>query len=183
VPPFASGFSVNTPVPPAVRRLAADLAPSLAGFDRVREDPSLVVKRLGDHTPSEVPALADRLRRALAGAPTAEARVAEVGAFRDPPAGPAPVVYLAVESPGLRDLHWRLCETFEPVSGIEGEGYTPHVTLARGAGEAHPLPGRDRDPAADLAGQSVGPVTWTVTELRLYDARRGEVVDRIRLSA
>jgi 2'-5' RNA ligase len=178
VPPFASGYSVNAPVPPAVHRLAADLAPSLVGFDRVREDLSLIVKRLGDHDAAAVPAVADRVRRALAGAPAVEARVAEVAAFREPPAGPAPVIYLAVESPGLHDLHGRLCDAFDPVPGIEGEGYTPHVTIARGAGD-----GPGRDPAADLVGRAVGPATWTVDELRLYDARRGETADRFRLPA
>jgi 2'-5' RNA ligase len=170
-------FSLNVPVPPAVEALARDLAPELAAFE-ARPARTLLLKRLGgfeDHHRAEHLA-----REALRGAPAVEARVSTIGVFEDPPAGPAPVVYLAVESPGLQDLHRRLCEVIDPVPGLEGEGYVPHVTLARG------LPGErltGQDAAAELDGRTVGPVTWAAEELRFYDARHAEPAGRIALPA
>jgi len=170
-------FSVNVPVPPALRRLADDLAPELAAYEHVRDEFTLVLKRLGD--PDSFNATEQRVREALAGAPAFEARVSELGAFRTPPVGPAPVLYLAVESPGIEQLHGRLCERFDPVPGMEGEAYVPHVTLARGI-DAGPL---NRDPTSKLVGRSVGPVTWDVTELRVRDGIYGETTARIPLPA
>ncbi|MFB6106517.1 MAG: 2'-5' RNA ligase family protein [Halobacteriaceae archaeon] len=161
-------YSVNVPVPPAVQRLAGELAPSLAAFDSVRDEFSLVAKRLE----SADPAVEKRVRRELRDAPAFEARVARVGTFTEPTGGPGPVVYLDVESPGLRAVHERLASVVDPVGGVEGTDYTPHVTLARGGGE---------DAAERLDGRSVGPVTWTVTELALYDARHGERWGRVPL--
>jgi len=162
-------FSLNAPVPGRVRRLASDLAPDLSGFERLRRRHSLVCKRLGGGDP---PRLADRARRALAGAPAAEARVTGVDAFADPPTGSGPVVYLAVESPGLHRLHATLCGAFDPVEGLEGDDYVPHVTLARGG---------DREAARRLADRDIDPVTWTVSELHLWDARDRETVRRFPL--
>jgi 2'-5' RNA ligase len=167
-------FSLNVPVPGAVRRLASDLHPALVGFESVRAEPTLVAKRLGAPGPGEYDAVQKRVRRALVGAPAFEARIDGVGVFREPPSGPSPVVYLAVESPGLAALHDRLVEAFEPVPDLEGESYVPHVTLARGG---------DADAAERLAGREVEPVTWTVTELEFYDARHGEPAGTIPLPA
>lgn len=167
-------FSLNAPVPGRVSRLAADLEPSLSPFESIRDRHSLVVKRLGR---GEHGRLTKRARRALSGTAPIEARVAGVGVFEEPTAGSAPVVYLAVESPGLVDLHRRLCETFDPVAGIEADDYVPHVTLARGGGvEAQAA-------AERLAGASVEPVTWTVSELVFWDARHGEATGRVTLPA
>jgi 2'-5' RNA ligase len=170
-------FSVNVPVPPAVRRLADDLAPELAAYDSVRDDFTLVLKRLGN--PDSFPATEKRVRGALRGAPAFEARVSEVGAFRNPPVGKAPVVYLAVEGPGIGELHERLCDAFGPVAGMEGEDYVPHVTLARG----HTPGPLGRDPTASLVGRSVGPVRWDVTELQVRDGIYGETTARVSLPA
>ena len=172
-------FSLNVPVPPAVRSLADDLAPRLSGLVP-REEHTLLLKRLGaldDHHVAEA-----RVREALAGAPAAEVRVSEVSAFQNPPSGPAPVVYLAVEGSGLYDLHERLCTAVDPVPGLEGEGYVPHVTLARGddGSLGGPTP---RETARRLDGESVGPVTWTVEELHFYDARHGERSGTVSLPA
>jgi len=94
--------------------------------------------------------------------------------FARPPRGPGPVVYLAVESPGLRRLHRRLVERFGAVPGLEGDDYVPHVTLARGG-----------DPAAAerAATRDVEPVAWTVSELEAWDAERREAIGRIDLPA
>ena len=166
--------SLNVPAPGRVERLAADLHPALLPFSTVRERHSLVVKRLGEVEPA---GLETRVREALAGEPAFEARVAGVGSFEEPAAGPGPVVYLAVESPGLVALHRRLCAEFGPAPGIEGDDYVPHVTLARGGGSEAAAA------AARLVAAGVEPVTWTVRELVLYDARVGEPVGRVRLPA
>ncbi|MFB6157991.1 MAG: 2'-5' RNA ligase family protein [Haloferacaceae archaeon] len=160
--------SLNAPAPGAARRLAADLAPALAAFDRRRDRPSLVVKRFEDRV--------DRVavREALAGAPAVEARIAGVDYFERPERGPGPVVYLAVESPGLRRLHRRLVDRFGAIPGLEGEAYVPHVTLARGG----PV-----DAAERLATREVDPVTWTVSRLDCWDAEHGERVGSITLPA
>jgi hypothetical protein len=146
--------SLNVPVPGRVRRLAADRRPALAAFDRVREDHSLVCKRF------ERPPGRRALDAALRGAPAFEAAVTAVDFFADPVRGPGPVVYLTVESPGLRDLHRRLVERFGAVPGLEGEAYVPHVTLARGGSVAD---------AERLAGP-VEPTTWTVSRLLAWNA-------------
>ena len=126
-------YSLNVPLPGEVSALAADLARDLPGARaRARKERTLVVKRLGRGDRSEFRRLAARTREALAGQPCFEARVAGVDLFEEAVAGPSPVVYLAVESRGLVALHRRLVEVFDPVEGIEGEGYVPHVTVARG---------------------------------------------------
>jgi len=167
-------YSLNVPVPGRVERVAADLRPALSAFASIRERHTLVAKRLGEE---KFEGLEKRVRRALAGAPTFEARVAGPGAFDAPAAGPGPVVYLAVESPGLVELHGRLCRTFEPAPGIEGDDFVPHVTLARGGGS-------DAEQAVDrLLETEVEPVAWTVGELVFWDARAGEPAGRVGLPA
>ncbi len=165
---------MNVPVPPAVERVAADLHGDLHALDSVRERHTLVAKRLGDPGGEGYPAVEKRARRVLRGAPAFEARVTGVETFDDPTAGVGPVVYLAVESPGLVDLHRRLAAEFDPAPGVEGDDYVPHVTLGRGG-----------DPAtvARLRDREVEPVTWTVTELAFYDARRREQVGTASLPA
>lgn len=166
--------SLNVPVPGRVSAIASELRPALAPFERVRERHTLVVKRLGEAEPA---GLEKRVRRALAGTPAFEARISGIGAFEEPAAGPGPVVFLAVESPGLVRIHRELCETFGAVPGIEGDDYVPHVTLARGGGA-------DAEESVErLVGTEVEPVTWTVGELVFWDARYDEVTGRLSLPA
>ena len=167
---FPYVYSVNVPVPGRVRELAADLYPALLEFDTVREDHSLLLKRLGsaDH----VTQLQHRTHRALEGSPAVEARVTGIEYFEDPPLGSAPVVYLAVESPGLRSIHKRLLEDFDAVSGLEGPDYVPHITLARGG---------DLATAERIATREVEPITWTVTGLEFFDGSYKLPVSRISL--
>ncbi|WP_135535050.1 2'-5' RNA ligase family protein [Halostella pelagica] len=163
-------FSINAPVPGRVARIASDLHPSLVGFDRIREHHSLLVKRFGD--PDHVASLQHEARRAMGDAPAFEVAVTGVDYFSDPPEGSAPVVYLTVESPGLRQIHDRLVERFGAVDMLEGDDYTPHVTLARDGSEAD---------ARRLAEREIEPVTWTVSELQFWDGTYGESVSTVSL--
>ncbi|MFC4359744.1 2'-5' RNA ligase family protein [Halobium salinum] len=189
-------YSLNVPVPGELKRLAGELHPQLVAFDRVRDRHTLVCKRLtdgdgadgrggrggrigrsgqgagGGRAGATSARLRERLRRVLTETPAFEARVDRIDFFETPTRGSGPVVYLAVESPGLVSLHRRLCETFPPVDGIEGESYVPHVTLARGGSLAD---------AERLESTAVDPVEWTVSELRLWSGDYREAVARFRL--
>ncbi|WP_254536132.1 2'-5' RNA ligase family protein [Halomarina litorea] len=157
-------YSLNAPVPESVRALAARLREDLPAGVRPRERPTLVVKRVGD---GDHRALADRTRAVLGDASPCPARIAGLGTFA---AATGPVTYLAVESPGLRALHDRLCTSFDPVPDIEGEDYVPHVTLGRGG---------DPDAVRAFCERGVDPVEWTVSSLHLWSARYREPVTAI----
>ncbi len=162
-------YSLNVPVPGTVSRVASDLHPRLVAFETVRDRHTLVAKRFGADDRDR---LRERLRDALAGVSSFEARVSGVDYFERAAAGPSPVVYLAVESPGLLSLHDRLVRAFGAAEGLEGDDYVPHVTLARG--------GRVEDAEA-LAGVSVAPASWTVSELDLWSREYREPVESVRL--
>ncbi|WP_254522023.1 2'-5' RNA ligase family protein [Natrinema caseinilyticum] len=163
-------YSVNVPVPGRVRRLADDLYPEVVGFETVRENHSCLLKRLGDA--DHVAQLQQRAHRALEGAPAVEAEITGIDYFEDPPLGSAPVVYLAVESPGLEGIHADLADAFEPVEGLEGPDYVPHVTVARGG---------DLETATRLAAREIEPVRWTVSELEFWDGTYKLPVSRVSL--
>ncbi|GAB3678721.1 2'-5' RNA ligase family protein [Halopiger thermotolerans] len=163
-------YSVNVPVPGRVRQLADELHPDLIGFETIRETHSCLLKRLGEA--DHVAQLQHRAHRALEGAPAVEARITGIDYFEEPPLGSAPVVYLAVESPGLESLHADLAETFDAVDGLEGTDYVPHVTLARGG---------DAETARRLADREIEPVSWTVTELEFWDGIYKLPVSRVSL--
>lgn len=166
-------YSLNVPVPAAVARLAAEVARDLPGArPRTRGTHTLVCKRLPDET--GYAQLEARARDVLRGAPACEARVSGVGVFEDVPTGTAPVVYLTVESPGLVALHDRLCERFDPLSGLEGDDYVPHVTVARGG---------TVEAARAVADRTLESVEWTIDELVFWDAEREQPVSRVSLPA
>lgn len=174
-------YSLNVPVPGRVARVAADLAPALAEFETVRDEHTLVAKRLGDPGGGEHAHVRGRVRAALAGTgafatsepvPPFEVRIAGLDCFERPAAGPGPVVYLAVESPGLEAIHRRLAAVVPPVPDVEGDDYVPHVTLARGG---------DLADARSLADRRIEPVTWTAEELVFWDARHDGPAGRVRL--
>jgi len=169
-------FSVIVPVPPAVRDLARELRPALTGFDRIRPARSrrLVLKRLPADDRREYLEAARRAKRVLAETAPFEVRITGTGVFRDPPRGPAPVAYLAVESEGLQRAHERLVEEFDAVAGLEGADYVPHLTLARGG---------PHDAPAALTERDVDPISFTASKLDCYDSEHTERVESIQLSA
>ena len=162
-------YSLNVPVPGRVARLASDLFPYLAPFDRIRDRHTLVCKRFEASDPDR---LRERLRQTMGGAPAFEARITGVDFFERPPRGAAPVVYLAVESPGLEALHRRLVDEFGAIEGLEGDDYVPHVTLARGGDVAD---------ARAVASRQIASVEWTVSQMDLYDANFRESVASLSL--
>lgn len=168
-------YSLNVPVPADVAALASRLARELPGATpRARGEHTLLVKRLGDGTETPYNRLETKVREHLTGQPPFEARITAVDYFAPVPRGESPVVYLAVESPELKRLHDRLAEAFDPVDGIEGESYVPHVTIARGGSP---------ELAAQLADRSIEPVSWDVTELVFWDGTRDQPVSRLSLPA
>ncbi|SDL91501.1 2'-5' RNA ligase [Halogranum gelatinilyticum] len=170
-------YSLNVPVPGAVQRLAAELHPRLTAFETVRERYTLVVKRLGDAgeptAATALPRLREQLRGPLADVAPFDARITGIDYFERPTRGTGPVVYLAVDSPALAALHERLCNEFDPIDGLEGEDYVPHVTLARGGSVAD---------AEALAALDVEETTWTVRKLDLWTTEFRESAATIRLS-
>lgn len=168
-------YSLNVPVPGEVGALATDLARELAAARaRTRGDHTLVAKRLGTGDRGQFQRRRARVRDALAGTPTFQARITGVDSFPDPTDGPAPVVYLAVESPGLERLHERLCNVVDPVDGVEADDYVPHVTVARGG---------NSETARRLTDSEIDPIEWTVTTLQFWDAERGLAAGELSLPA
>lgn len=165
-------YSVNVAVPGRVRQLANELYPRLTSFSSIRQEHSILVKRLGPA--EEFGHLSQRTRAALEGTPPIEARITGIDYFSDPPRGPDPVVYLALDSPGLDAVHARLVDELGAIAGLEGDEYTMHVTLARGG---------DLETAERLAERSVEPIRWTIDELKLWDAHRDRAVGTISLPA
>jgi len=173
-------FSLNVPVPGSVARLASELYPQLVAFDSQREQFTLVVKRFeksaldADSPDHQLSVLRKQLPAVLAGTPAFEARIGAIDYFAEPTRGSGPVVYLAVGSPGLRDLHHELVDAYGAIEGLEGVDYVPHITVARGGSVA------DADRLVDRA---IEPVSWTVSELLLWDSRYREAVTRYSLPA
>ena len=176
-------FSLNVPVPGAVKRLANDLQPQLLEFERVRDDHTLVVKRFPDdelangHPEHQLATLQERLRPVISGLPAVEAKATGIDSFEKPVRGDGPVVYLAIESPGLHRIHRMLTDTFGVVDALEGEDYTPHVTLARGGSAAAAAA------AEQLRARDIDPITWTVAELVIWDSRHRRPAARFGLPA
>jgi len=168
-------YSLNVPVPTAVARLAGELARELPGARaRARGEHSLLLKRLGPGDGGAIDHLVERARTAIAGTEPFAVRVDGVDYFAEPETGTGPVVYLTVESPPLVALHRRLCDAFDPVAHLEGEAYVPHVTIARGGEVAA---------AERLAGRSIEPRSFEVTELVVWDAERSLPTTRLSLPA
>ncbi|MFC4450644.1 2'-5' RNA ligase family protein [Halorussus aquaticus] len=167
-------YSLNVAVPGEVERLAEDLRPALLDFDAIRERHTLLCKRLGDSPPGGVARLREQVRTVLGGAPVFEVRVTGLDYFAYPPLGEGPVVYLAVESPGLRRIHRRLLDEFSAIEEFEGDDYVPHVTLARGG---------DVETARRFVERDIEPVTFTVNRLALWDATYDEEVASFSLPA
>lgn len=160
-------YSLNVRVPGEVARLAEDLRPVLLEFDSIREQHTLLCKRLGDVPEGGTARLREQVRTALTGSPAFEVQITGIDYFAHPPIGEGPVVYFSVESPGLRQVHGQLVEDFSRVEEFQGDDYVPHITLARGG---------DVETAQRLAERDIEPVMWTVSRLALWDARYREEV-------
>jgi 2'-5' RNA ligase len=168
-------YSLNVPVPAEVARLASDLARELPeARARERGEHTLGVKRLVTTTEQPYSRLENRVRELVTGQPAFELRVTGVDLFREAPVGLSPVVYLTVESPALVALHRKLATTFDPLDGIEGDAYTPHVTVARGGSV---------ELAERLTDRPIDPISWEVTELVFWDAERAQPISRLSLPA
>jgi len=171
-------FSLNVPVPGSVAQLANDLYPQLVGFETIREQYTLVVKRF-ENTDSRtaeptlrLARLREQLRPVLAGMPAFDAQITEINRFDQPARGEGPVVYLAVESPGLTQLHDELTAAFGVIDGLEGADYVPHITLARNGPQTA---------AGQLETRQIEPISWTVSELVIWDNRYREPAARFGL--
>ncbi len=163
-------YSINAAVPGRVRALAGSLRPALAAFDSVRDHHSILIKRLGDE--QAFASQVKRIRRVISGTQPIQVAVTGIDYFVDPPRGPGPVVYLALDSPGLDKLHAQLIEEFGARPALEGDAYTMHITLARNG---------DLAAAKRLAERSIDRIDWTITELRLWDASRNRTVSTVSL--
>lgn len=171
----ADVYSLNVPVPSEVARLAGEMARHLPGAaERSRGRHTLVAKRLGTGGYETYHAMEARVREFLTGQPAFEASVTGIDMFPEATSGTSPVVYLVVESPGLWEMHERLCEEFGALEGLEGDDYDPHVTIARGGSMAS---------ARRLCDREIEPVEWTVDALSFLDAERGHEAGRISLPA
>ncbi|MFW6017554.1 MAG: 2'-5' RNA ligase family protein [Halapricum sp.] len=163
-------YSLNVPPPSAVTRLASELAREVPrARARPRGEHTLVCKRLGDGDGARI---ASQAREALTGVAPFELQVSSVDLFETATTGSGPVVYLDVESRGLRELHRRLCDVFDPVEGIEADDYTPHVTIARGG---------DLAGARRLARTEIEPITWTADRVSVWDSHRNVSVREFSL--
>ena len=177
-----AAYGLNVVVPNSVRRVAAELEPELAPFDHIRDRHTLLLKRFAEERSHH--RLRAQVADALTDAGPVQARITGIDAFHDPPAGSSPVVYLTVDSPGLEAIHRRLVDEFGGVAGLEGDNYTPHVTLARDlpADTETAIGTTTADPVAALRARDVPTVEWTVDELGLWSKRYREFVTRLSLS-
>lgn len=167
-------YSLNVPVPGEVHAVAMELRSALADVDQLREDLTLVAKRLPVDDPSDFPPVHERTLEALDGAVPFEVRIDGIGTFEEPVTGPAPVIYLAVESPGLMRIHERMIEEFEAIPNFEGDEYVPHITLGRGGDVS-------RSRLDELRSREVERVSWSVDRLNFWDPRRGVPIGEVRL--
>lgn len=167
-------YSLNVPVPGAVSEIAWDLRSSITGFELLRDELTLVVKRLDARTAGEFAALERAVRSELAGTAPFEVEVQGIDRFEDPPTDPAPVVYLDVHSPAIESLHADLVDRFQALGPVEGAGYTPHITLARGG---------PSDARAALRDVTEPSHRWTVDRLIFWDARRELPAGEVALPA
>ena len=168
-------FSLNAPVPGAVSALAWELRSQFTPFDVLRDEHSLVIKRLTARDGASFHEESKEVRAAVSGTAPFEVAITGIDWFSNPPAGPAPVIYFDVESPALFELHMQLVDALGAVSDIEGEPYQPHVTVARGGGDAELL--------ERLREIQFEPVHWSVDRLIFWDTKRELPVGEISLPA
>lgn len=166
-------YSLNAPVPGAAVTYRHELEELLGRFDSVRDPLTLVIKRFGDRDTSALPALKQAVGENLQQWGPIEAAITGIDVFVDPPGGLGPVVYLAVQSPGLKTLHGHLNDQFGTVDpSIEGDHYVPHITLARGG---------DRIDIEAVTEVEMPREEWSIEELMLWSSRDEAPVKRYSL--
>lgn len=168
-------YSLNVPVPGAVSAFAWEIRSALTEFERLRDELTLVVKRLEARSAGEFAAEERVIRQELSGVAPFEIEITGLDMFDDPPAGPGPVLYLAVESPGVIALHEQLTTQFGALGNIEGASYVPHITIARGATES--------DNVDSILENYTYSYRWTVERLVFWDARREMPAGEVPLPA
>ncbi|WP_435073828.1 2'-5' RNA ligase family protein [Halorubrum sp. HHNYT27] len=199
-------FSLNVPLPPTVGRLAADLHPKQAGFDRVRERHTLVCKRFG------VEDLPNRVADGGGSGRSDRSDRSDADPADDPTADKTDAVAALCD-----DLRPHLSETdpFEaavtgvdvfdaPASGsrpvvyfaVESDGLVRlHHRLCAAYGAIEGIEGDDYVPhitlarggnpepgvVADLVDSEIDPIRWRVHALDVYDPEFREVAATIEL--
>ncbi len=168
-------YSLNVPVPGEIAKRAGEIARELPeAHHRPRGAHTLGVKRLVSDTDESYSRLETKTREELSGQPAFEVRLTSIEYFPNAPTGSSPVVYFAIESPELERLHRQLTTVFEPLDEIEGDGYSPHVTIARGG---------SLERAKRVTSRDIEPVTWTVDRLIFWDSERCQPVSTVSLPA
>ena len=167
-------YSLNVPLPSEVARRAGEIARQLPqATPRERGEHTLLAKRLGSGQAAEYNRYEAAAREVLAGTAPFALRIDRIDCFAEAAAGPSPVVYLGVDSPGLVAVHDRLCDRFDPQPDLGGDDYVPHVTIARGG---------SIEAARTVCGP-IDPIEWTAEALEFYDAERGLAASRLSLPA
>lgn len=154
-------YSLNVPVPGAIAERAWALRSQLLDFEQLRDELTLVIKRLPVESGIELDSELPSIRDTLSGVDPFPVSLTGIDTFCTPPAGSAPVVYFVVESPAIHSIHERFIQEYGVVPDIEGEAYTPHITLARGGGQS-----------TDITAIELEPITWTVDRLLVWDSKR-----------
>lgn len=162
-------YSLNVALPGEVVRLAQSFHPVLGAAARMT--PTLLVKRL-DTGSSTRPVVEKRVRRVLGATDPFSVTVTHVDAFERPTTGSGTVLYLAVDSPTLFELHETLCDVVAPADGVEAGDYTPHITIGRTD---------DADLVERVCDRSIESVTWTATTVEFYDADTNSSRGQVRL--
>lgn len=166
-------YSLNAPVPEEVIGVCERYRDRLERFENTVDEHSLLAKRFHRRSPGEIEQLGMELDERLARWSPIPARIDGFDVFVDPPVGRGPVVYLTVMSPGLVSLHRELVDTYGTViSSIEGDGYVPHVTVARGG---------SRTAIAAITDVAFDPIDWSIDQLVLWDARYGQTIRSFEL--
>ena len=152
-------YSLNVPVPGAVAERAWSIRSQLLAYEQLRDEFTLVLKRLPFESGIAVDSAIPDIRSQLESVDPFTVEITGIGQFETPPAGPAPVIYFAISSPAMHRIHTRFVEYYGAVEEIEGTAYQPHITLARGGDVTMP----------DIDFE---PISWTVDRLIVWDSRR-----------
>ncbi len=159
-------WSLNVTIPQKVSRLIEEMAPALWNWEEICEDPTLVIKRFETKTAKEE----TEIRLLLEKIEPFDVQIGNIRTFDIAQRGISPVLYIEVESPGIEALHEMLVGIFGCVKGIEGQDYTPHITLARG--ECREYIEFEERP---------DPIQWEADELEFWHSGKMQKRNKIKL--